>query len=102
MRFGGRDLLGLSDAEWRAVRGREIGLVFQEPASALDPVQTIGGQILEALHLHFDLTRAEARRRALAALRRAPPPGSGRSGGGAPRGSGRPIVCTGSSAEAGS
>lgn len=69
VRFGGRDLLGLSDAEWRAVRGREIGLVFQEPASALDPVQTIGGQILEALHLHFDLTRAEARRRAIAALR---------------------------------
>jgi peptide/nickel transport system ATP-binding protein len=68
VRFGGRDLLGLSDAEWRAVRGREIGLVFQEPASALDPVQTIGAQLLETIRFHFDVPRAEARRLALAAL----------------------------------
>ncbi|HEY2796648.1 MAG TPA: ABC transporter ATP-binding protein [Thermoanaerobaculia bacterium] len=69
VRFGGRDLLALSDAQWRAVRGREIGLVFQEPASALDPVQTIGAQIQETLRFHFDVSRAEGRRLALAALR---------------------------------
>jgi peptide/nickel transport system ATP-binding protein len=69
VRFAGRDLLGLSDAEWRAVRGREIGLVFQEPASALDPVQTIGAQLLETLRFHFDVPRDEAHRLALAALR---------------------------------
>jgi oligopeptide/dipeptide ABC transporter ATP-binding protein len=68
VRLRGRSLLPLSDREWRAVRGREIGLVFQEPASALDPVQTIGSQIQEALHLHFDLSTAEARARARAAL----------------------------------
>ncbi len=69
VRFGGRSLLGLSDTQWRAVRGREIGLVFQEPASALDPVQTIGAQIRETLRFHFDVSRAESRRLALAALR---------------------------------
>ena len=69
VRFGGRDLLALSDLEWRAVRGREIGLVFQEPASALDPVQTIGAQIDETLRFHFDVSRAERRELALAALR---------------------------------
>jgi peptide/nickel transport system ATP-binding protein len=69
VRFGGRDLLPLRDAQWRAVRGREIGLVLQEPASALDPVQTIGSQIRETLRFHFDVSRAEARRLALATLR---------------------------------
>jgi oligopeptide/dipeptide ABC transporter ATP-binding protein len=69
VRLSGRDLLALSDAQWGSVRGREIGLVLQEPASALDPVQTIGDQIREALDLHFDLAPSEARRRAVAALR---------------------------------
>ena len=69
VRFGGRDLLALSDPEWRKVRGREIGLVFQEPASALDPVKTIGAQIDETLRFHFDVSRAERRNLALAALR---------------------------------
>jgi oligopeptide/dipeptide ABC transporter ATP-binding protein len=69
VRFSGRSLLGLSDPEWRAVRGREIGLVFQEPASALDPVQTIGAQIAETLRFHFDIPREESRRLAVAALR---------------------------------
>lgn len=68
VRFGGRDLRQLPDAAWRAIRGREIALVFQEPASALDPVQTIGSQIGEALRLHFALTPAQVRSRALATL----------------------------------
>jgi peptide/nickel transport system ATP-binding protein len=67
--YGGRDLLALSDREWGTVRGRRIGFVFQEPASALDPVQTIGQQIREAILCHEDLPRDEANRRAREALR---------------------------------
>lgn len=66
--YGGRDLLSLPDREWRSVRGRHIGLVFQEPASALDPVQTIGAQIQESLRFHEDLSREQSRRQARAAL----------------------------------
>lgn len=66
--FQGIDLLRLSDRQWRAIRGREIAMVFQEPASALDPVQTIGGQIEEALCLHEPVSREQARRAARAAL----------------------------------
>ncbi len=69
IRFGGLDVLALSDAEWRRVRGRQIGLVLQEPASALDPVQTIGAQLDETLRFHFDLPREKRRELALSALR---------------------------------
>ncbi|WP_062120053.1 ABC transporter ATP-binding protein [Aureimonas sp. AU40] len=51
--------------EIRAVRGREIAMIFQEPMSSLSPVHTIGNQIEEALSVHLELTRAEARRRAI-------------------------------------
>ncbi|MBB3948824.1 ABC transporter ATP-binding protein [Aureimonas jatrophae] len=51
--------------EIRAVRGREIAMIFQEPMSSLSPVHTIGSQIEEALAVHLDLTRTEARRRAV-------------------------------------
>ncbi len=64
----GRALSTLSDREWRAVRGREIGMVFQEPAAALDPVQSIGAQVVEAIRLHDPVSRARARRRAVDAL----------------------------------
>ena len=47
--FGGRDLLGLSAEEMRAVRGGEIGMVFQEPMTSLNPVLTIGRQLTETL-----------------------------------------------------
>jgi peptide/nickel transport system ATP-binding protein len=65
----GRPLLGLSEREWAEVRGREIGLVFQEPAAALDPVRTIGSQIAEAIRLHRHVTGSEARAIAVEALR---------------------------------
>ena len=61
----GRELSALADAAWRGVRGREIGMVFQEPGAALDPVLTIGAQIVEAIRLHEPVSRAVARRRAL-------------------------------------
>lgn len=66
---GGRDLLSLSEDEWRGVRGGQIGLVFQEPASAFDPVRTIGAQIVEAIRLHRPVSRSEARAIAISALR---------------------------------
>src|SRR5258708_1710474 len=50
--FAGRDLLGLSAEEMRAVRGGEIGMVFQEPMTSLNPVLTIGRQITETLQQH--------------------------------------------------
>jgi oligopeptide/dipeptide ABC transporter ATP-binding protein len=62
--FNGRsDLLELSEREMRAIRGAEIGFIFQEPMTALNPVYTIGHQIAEALLVHGKATRAEAKAR---------------------------------------
>jgi oligopeptide/dipeptide ABC transporter ATP-binding protein len=66
--FRDRDLLTLSEAEMRRVRGAEIALIFQEPMTALNPVLTIGSQIAEALLVHGRANRAEAHRRAIALL----------------------------------
>jgi peptide/nickel transport system ATP-binding protein len=68
VRFQGRDLLGLSEREMRAVRGRDIAIIFQEPMSALDPVFTVGEQISEAYRAHFPASRKEGRERAIEAL----------------------------------
>jgi oligopeptide/dipeptide ABC transporter ATP-binding protein len=64
----GRDLLSLSPREMRAVRGREIGMIFQEPMSALNPVLTVGVQIRENLAAHGTLDRAGQRRRTVELL----------------------------------
>jgi len=56
--FKGRDLLALSEEEMRHVRGREIGMVFQEPMTSLNPVLTIGRQITETLEQHQGADRA--------------------------------------------
>jgi oligopeptide/dipeptide ABC transporter ATP-binding protein len=61
VRLFGRELTDLSDAEWRRVRGGQVGFVLQEPASAFDPVATVGAQIAEAVRLHRDVSRACAR-----------------------------------------
>jgi oligopeptide/dipeptide ABC transporter ATP-binding protein len=66
--FEGRDLLRLGERELRAVRGRRIGFVFQEPMTALNPVFTVGDQIAETLVVHGVATPAEAARRAVALL----------------------------------
>jgi oligopeptide/dipeptide ABC transporter ATP-binding protein len=66
--FEGRDLLKLSDAEMRDVRGRDIAMVFQEPMTSLNPVFTIGRQLTETLLRHTDKSRAEADERALELL----------------------------------
>nr|WP_047309656.1 ABC transporter ATP-binding protein [Rhodopseudomonas palustris] len=67
--FDGVDLLKLSPRRMRAVRGRDIAMIFQEPMSALDPVFTVGDQISEAYRVHFPVSRAEGRDRAIEALR---------------------------------
>ena len=59
--FAGRDLLQLPERAMREVRGAEIGMIFQEPMTALNPVVTIGAQIAEAIALHGDKRTARAR-----------------------------------------
>ncbi len=68
--FDGRDLLKMSEREMRAVRGGRVGMVFQEPMTSLDPVYTVGFQIMEAIRLHRRVSRGEARRQAVADLAR--------------------------------
>jgi oligopeptide transport system ATP-binding protein len=62
--FAGRDLIGLPDSELRRVRGREIGMIFQDPMTSLNPVLTIGRQLREALETHLGLDKREALARA--------------------------------------
>jgi peptide/nickel transport system ATP-binding protein/oligopeptide transport system ATP-binding protein len=58
--FDGRDLLKLRDKEIRAIRGGEIAMIFQEPMTSLNPVLTVGSQILEAILLHQKVSKKEA------------------------------------------
>lgn len=67
--FDGRDLLGLSSEEMRAIRGRDISMVFQNPSSHLDPLMTLGGHVMEPLRHHFGQTSKEARQNAIDVLR---------------------------------
>ncbi len=67
--FDGRDLSRLPPADLRRVRGREIAMIFQEPMTSLNPVMTIGEQIIEAARLHRTRRLAEARAIAVEALR---------------------------------
>ncbi|MFJ5381006.1 ABC transporter ATP-binding protein [Cupriavidus sp. CER94] len=70
IRFEGKDLLQVSDREMRGIRGSEIAMIFQEPMTALNPLYTIGNQIVETLALHEGLDRRAARDRAIALLER--------------------------------
>ncbi|MBV9863237.1 MAG: ABC transporter ATP-binding protein [Alphaproteobacteria bacterium] len=69
IRFAGRDLLALSEAEMRRVRGNEISMIFQEPMTSLNPVMTIGRQIGETLRLHQGLSKTAALAKAVDMLR---------------------------------
>jgi oligopeptide/dipeptide ABC transporter ATP-binding protein len=66
--LNGRDLTALGERELDDVRGREIGMVFQDPMSSLNPTLTIGAQLCETLRRHLDLSPREARRRAAGLL----------------------------------
>ena len=66
--FAGRDLLRLSEEEIRQVRGSDIGMIFQEPMTSLNPVLTIGRQITETLEQHRGADRAAAQKRAVELL----------------------------------
>jgi oligopeptide/dipeptide ABC transporter ATP-binding protein len=67
--FEGVNLLDLGDREMRDIRGRKISMIFQEPMTSLDPVFTIGHEIMETLRLHQGLTKARARQGAVNALK---------------------------------
>ena len=64
----GRNLLQVSNSEMRAVRGNDIAMIFQDPMTSLNPVFTVGEQIAEALRLHRNLSRREARQGAIEAM----------------------------------
>lgn len=66
--FEGTDLLELESEQLRQLRGQKIAMIFQEPMTALDPVYTVGEQIVEAIRAHSQMTRAEAQRRAMELL----------------------------------
>ncbi|HWR85830.1 MAG TPA: ABC transporter ATP-binding protein [Rhodoglobus sp.] len=66
----GKELQGIPERELRQVRGNQIAVIFQEPMTALNPVYTVGFQIVEALRSHFDLRPDEAKERAIDLLRK--------------------------------
>ncbi len=68
VRLNGRDIVALSEDDMLDVRGKEIGMIFQDPMSSLNPVATIEKQIVEVLTAHADLSRKAARARALELL----------------------------------
>jgi ABC-type dipeptide/oligopeptide/nickel transport system ATPase component len=63
--FGGRDLLSLPIADLRRVRGREVGVIFQEPMTALSPLHPVGRQLMEVLEVHGERDQAKMRATAI-------------------------------------
>ena len=76
IRFDGEEIVGRTDAQMCKLRGNRIGMVFQEPMTALNPVHTIGHQVAEPLRLHRGLNAAAARAEAIALLDRVGIPGA--------------------------
>lgn len=68
IKFDGQDLLQLTEEEMRNIRGRDIGMIFQEPMTSLNPVLTIGLQLTETLMAHTDITSKKANERAVELL----------------------------------
>jgi peptide/nickel transport system ATP-binding protein len=67
-RFNGEDLLTVGDKRMQRIRGKDIGMIFQDPLTSLNPVETIGAQLVEAVLLHNEVSRQDARIRALELL----------------------------------
>jgi len=70
IRFDGRELASLSEEELRTIRGSRISMIFQDPMMTLNPVLTIGTQMMETLLAHQDVSKVEARDKAIAVLRK--------------------------------
>lgn len=68
--FQGKDLAKLSQKEMRKIRGNDISMIFQEPMTSLNPVYTVGDQIIEAIMLHKSVKRKEARKQAVEMLKK--------------------------------
>ena len=68
IRFNGTDLISLDEEEMRKIRGRDIGMVFQEPMTSLNPVLSVGRQLTETLETHFGMSREDADKRAVELL----------------------------------
>jgi len=66
--FEDRDLVALSEAELRAIRGNDIAMIFQDPLSSLHPFFKVGAQLIEALRVHKDISKAQARARTIELL----------------------------------
>jgi peptide/nickel transport system ATP-binding protein len=66
--FNGKDLAKISEAEMREIRGNEISMIFQEPMTSLNPVFTIGNQMMEGIRLHMKLGKKEAKNYAIEML----------------------------------
>jgi peptide/nickel transport system ATP-binding protein len=69
VKFDGDEILGLSSSRLRKIRGKRIGMIFQDPMTSLNPVKRIGWQLEEAVMLHNDVTKDEARRRSIEILK---------------------------------
>jgi oligopeptide transport system ATP-binding protein len=65
VRYDGRDLTNLSERQLEDVRGREIAMIFQDPMTSLNPTLTIGTQITETIRRHYDVTQAQANKKAI-------------------------------------
>ncbi|MDO9188736.1 MAG: ABC transporter ATP-binding protein [Sulfurimicrobium sp.] len=68
--FQGRELMGLADAELRKIRGRDIAMIFQEPMTSLNPLYSIGEQLMEPLLAHENMSKQAARKRMIELLAR--------------------------------
>lgn len=70
VKFEGKDLVGLSEKDYRQLRGNDMAMIFQEPMTSLNPVYRIGNQIVEAIRTHEKVGKKEARERAIDLLRK--------------------------------
>ena len=70
VKFEGKDLVGLSEKDYRQLRGNDMAMIFQEPMTSLNPVYRVGKQIVEAIRTHENVSKKEARERAIDMLRK--------------------------------
>ena len=66
--FEGRDLVTMEEEQLRGIRGNEIAMIFQDPLSSLHPLYKVGKQLTEAIRVHRDVSKAQARARAIELL----------------------------------